>query len=218
MGTLKNFLERTTFLGKIARRRRFKRFERDYAEWEKKGSVLPLPRFGKYRELMEYVKKFQPKIFIETGTYTGHMVYVMLDHFQEIFSIELDITMAEKAKKRFSGYRHIHIYQGESDNILPSILKELKEPCMFWLDAHYSGGATARGDLETPVMQELQCILAHPNINEHVILIDDARCFTGKNDYPALETLRHYILDIHPDWNFEVKKDIIRIYSKRLEN
>lgn len=52
--TLKSFLERTTFLGSLARRRRHKRFEKKYSEWKKKGSALPIPHFGKQMVLAEY--------------------------------------------------------------------------------------------------------------------------------------------------------------------
>lgn len=213
--TLKSFLERTTFLGALARRRRYNRFKKKYIEWQKSGSILPMPHLGKQQVLSVYAAKFAPPVFVETGTYTGHMVYAMLDKFEETYSIELDKTLCEKAKKKFSGYRHVHIMQGESTELLPKILKDIRRPCLFWLDAHWSGGATAKGDLETPVMQELECILNHTNTDEHVILIDDARCFTGRNDYPDLKTLEKFILDAHPSWIFEVKDDIIRSHAKR---
>jgi hypothetical protein len=215
---IKNFLERTTFLGALSKRRRYKRFEQKYIEWKKSGSVLPMPHFGKQRVVREYAEKFAPAVFVETGTYTGHMVYAMLTKFDEIYSIELDHTLAEKAKKKFAGYRHVHIVQGESGELLPQILKEITKPCLFWLDARWSGGATAKGELETPIMQELQCILNHPIVERHVVLIDDARCFTGENGYPTLEALENFILDFCPDWIFEVEHDIIRAHSMDLKN
>lgn len=46
--------------------------------------------------------------------------------------------------------------------------------------------------------------------------IDDARCFTGENDYPSLKTLGQFIFEAHPGWVFYVKDDIIRTYSKRV--
>lgn len=216
--TLKNFLERTTLVGTLARRRRRKRLERKYSEWKKNGSVLPMPHLGKQRILAEYAEKFSPTVFIETGTYKGDMVYAMLNQFEEIFSIELDRTLFEKAKKRFSAYKHVHIMHGQSGELLPKLLKNIMQPCLFWLDAHWSGGSTAKGELETPIMQELQCILNHTSAEDHIILIDDARCFIGENDYPALQTLEHFILDICPGWIHEVKDDIIKIYSNNLHN
>lgn len=210
---IKNFLERTTFLGALSRRRRYKRFEQKYIEWQENGAVLPMPHFGKQQVVKEYATKFAPAVFIETGTYTGHMVYAMMNKFEEIYSIELDHTLAEKAKKKFSGYRHVHIIQGESSEVLPEILKDIAQPCLFWLDAHYSGGHTTKGELETPIMRELPGILGHPLVDRHVLLIDDARCFTGQNDYPTLESLESFVLGSHPDWIFEIKDDIIRTHA-----
>jgi len=89
---------------------------------------------------------------------------------------------------------------------------------LFWLDAHWSGGSTAKGELETPIMQEIECILAHPLSARHVLLIDDARCFVGQNDYPSLETLRKRILAAHADWLFEVQNDIIRTHARSTGN
>jgi hypothetical protein len=214
--TIKNFLERTTVLGTVARLRRRKRFEKKFTEWKKKGSILPMPHFGKQQVVAEYAEKFAPPVFIETGTYTGHMVYAMINKFEEIYSIELDNALAQKAKKKFAGYRHVHIIQGESDQILPEILKNIQKPCLFWLDAHWSGGPTARGELETPIIQELKCILNHPGKKNHILLIDDARCFTGQNDYPTLRTLEQLILDTNPDWVFKVKDDIISVHASEL--
>ena len=57
------------------------------------------------------------------------------------------------------GYQHVYILQGDSTHVLSAILGKISQPCLFWLDAHCSGGQTARGELETPIMWELSCIL-----------------------------------------------------------
>lgn len=215
---MKNFLERITFLGHLARRRREKRLEEKYIKWQSKGSVLPMPHFGKQKVVEEYAKKFTLPVFVETGTYKGDMVYAVLNRFEQIFSIELERTLFEQAKKRFSGYKHVHVMNGQSGVILPEILDQLRRPCLFWLDAHWSGGATAKGDLETPIIEELQTIFDHPHAEEHVLLIDDARCFTGENDYPTLDGLKAFVISRHPDWVFEVADDIIRLHANSLSD
>ena len=212
--SMKTFLECHTPLGSFARRRRNRRMEEQYHQWVEDGSVLPMPHLGKRRVVLDYAARFTPKVFIETGTYTGHMVYGVMNDFREIYSIELDLVLAEKAKMRFRGYRHVHIFQGDSGQVLPEILKTISEPCLFWLDAHYSQGATAKGELETPIVQELHCILNRENGAEDVLLIDDARSYTGKNDYPDLKSLKRFILDVRPDWVFEIKDDIIRSHAQ----
>jgi len=208
--SLKYFLERTTPFGALARLQRQRHLKKKFQQWQRNGAVLPMPNFGKQQVLIEYIKKFSPEIFIETGTYKGKMVYAVMPYIKEIYSIELDKTLFEKARRRFAGYPNTHIVQGQSGEVLPKILANIDKPCLFWLDAHWSGGSTAKGQLQTPIMQEIECIINHKQAEQHIILIDDARCFTGKNDYPALEYLQRFIQQIHPCWIFEVKDDIIR--------
>jgi len=211
---LQYFLERTTPLGTLARTHRQRRLRRKYHRWVRSGAVLPLPNWGKQRVVIEYIHRFAPAVFVETGTYRGKMVYAVMPHVRAIYSIELDPTHYRNAHRRFAGYRNIHIRQGQSGEVLPEIMKEIQQPCLFWLDAHWSGGSTAKADLETPIMEEMECILNHPLAERHVLLIDDARCFTGQNDYPTLQGLEQRIGAAQPDWVFKVEDDIIRTHAK----
>jgi len=80
-----------------------------------------------------------------------------------------------------------------------------------FLDGHYTGPHAGKGDLNTPILRELSAIAAHP-VKRHVILIDDARLFIGRDDYPSLESLREAAVRLFPSACFEVADDIIRIY------
>ncbi|HEV7857650.1 MAG TPA: hypothetical protein VGO91_03300 [Pyrinomonadaceae bacterium] len=183
-------------------------------EWRESGKPLPPPHVLKQRVVREYAGAFSLDTLVETGTYVGTMVEAMKATFKEIFSIELDRALYERARGKFSGFQHIHIVQGDSGEVLPDILKQLTRPCLFWLDGHYSGGITSKGQLDTPVLKELECILNHP-LASHVILIDDARCFVGENDYPTIEELRDFLLAARPHWVFEVTDDIVRFHEQR---
>jgi hypothetical protein len=159
----------------------------------------------------EYGERYGPRIFIETGTYLGDMVWAVKDNFFRIYSIELSRELYERARKRFSKYNHISVLEGDSSEMLPEILDSVEERCLFWLDGHYSAGITARGERETPILEELKHILAH-SIEDHVILIDDARLFKGQGDYPTLEELREVISGRYPEHVLEDQDDIIRIH------
>ena len=65
------------------------------------------------------------------------------------------------------------------------------------------------------VSSSLNTIFGLSNFN-HVILIDDARLFNGKNDYPTLNALRTYINQKKPNYVFQVNYDIIRIVPGNL--
>jgi hypothetical protein len=184
-----------------------------YRQWLKKGKPDPVPHIAKQMVVKTYAAKNGIRVFIETGTYLGEMVYAVKDTFDKIYSIELSNELCERARKKFIGCKHITIINGDSAEVLPEILLHVKEPCLFWLDGHYSGGNTAKGEKETPVMEELKQICDHP-VKNHVILIDDARLFTGKNDYPTIESLRIFIEARLLHYEFDVQGDIIRIYRK----
>jgi hypothetical protein len=173
-----------------------------------------MPHYGKQKTLLEYANNYELKIMVETGTYQGDMVYAMQPYFEKIYSIELGNDLYKKAQKRLSKYKNVQLIEGHSGKLLPEIIKNINQPCLFWLDAHYSGGKTSKYDSDPPILQELTSIFEHPYINKHVILIDDARCFTGANGYPSIDVLKKYILCKCPDWNVEVKDDIIRIHRQ----
>jgi len=97
--------------------------------------------------------------------------------------------------------------------LLGDVLSRVDKPCLFWLDGHYTAGKYAiRPGRETPIEKELRHIAGHPLKSSHVILIDDARDYTGTGDYPALETLRIWA-EREGFGLFEVDGDIVRISS-----
>lgn len=176
--------------------------------WEKQGRPSPPPHIIKEELIRDYAKAFNTSVLIETGTYLGDMVHAMKKSFSRIISFELDQTLAAQARERFANEHHIEIIQGDSGKLLGEHLATINEPCLFWLDGHYSGGITAKGSLETPIKNELTAILKHP-VAGHVILIDDARCFTGENDYPTIDELKRSVAD----HKFSVEHDVIRIHK-----
>ena len=140
-------------------------------------------------------------VLIETGTYFGEMVRAQIDNFDLIYSIELSKDLATQAKKQFKDFKNVVIFEGDSPAILRAIVPLLTEPALFWLDAHYSGGVTARGDTPCPLLEELDAILESPL--EHGILIDDARQFGVNEGFPTLGEIYDKM------GNFTVINDII---------
>lgn len=180
--------------------------------WEKQGRPSPPPHIIKEELIRDYAKTFNTPILIETGTYLGDMVHAMRKTFSKIISFELDQTLAAQARERFANDNQIEIVQGDSGKLLSERLAGINEPCLFWLDGHYSGGITAKGSLETPIKNELTAILSHP-VDGHVILIDDARCFTGEHDYPTIDELKSFVAARKPNHKFSVEHDVIRIHK-----
>ena len=169
------------------------------------------PSFLEKRDfIVKLAKETKIPVFIETGTYLGDMIYSVKDIFKEIYSIELDKKLAERANKIFKKYNHIHIINGDSSEVLPKLLLKINRPVQFWLDAHYSGGITTKGDRETPILEELNSIL-NWWINGSIILIDDARLFKKENDWPEIRKIFSFINKKNQKLRIEIINDIIMI-------
>ncbi len=190
-----------------------RKYEKQLKDWEKRGRGFPTPHVVKQLAIKSFQKKYNVDTLIETGTYLGDMVYAQRKLFRQIYSIELSEQLHRMAVNRFKKYKNSDILQGDSGIVLTSLVNKIKRQSIFWLDGHYSGGFTAKGDKECPIIQELGAILGSPY--EHIILIDDAREFTGTNDYPTIEELESIIKKSrYVNSTINVKDDIIRIELK----
>jgi len=208
---LKKLIQKLPFLYRLshnylARRRGIAELK----EWTRSGKPLPPPHFHKQLVLREYAKRFQLKVLVETGTFYGDMVETMRPFFNQIFSIELSDSLYEMAKQRFIGVKNIEIIHGDSSKELKGILNRLDQPALFWLDGHYSAGDTAQGLKDTPIYEELTQIFEAEN-HQHVIIIDDARCFGQDPAYPNIEELIEFVKSYRQEVDVIVKDDSIRI-------
>lgn len=185
---------------------------KDVWAWTKKGRRGPPPPLIKRRVVRHYGRKFGLRTLIETGTFKGDMVMFNRKSFERLFTIELDPKLHVEASARFASDPKVVSLQGDSGAVLPDLLGRIDESCLFWLDAHYSGGITARGTLETPICIELDHILRHRK--DHVILIDDARLFTGGDGYPKMEEIEALVYESTPEALLRIEHDIIRIHPR----
>lgn len=186
--------------------------KQELIDWEKKGRPVPPPHIEKQEVLKRYAKQYGLRTFVETGTYRGDMVEAMKNTFTHIYSVELGEDLYKRAKKRFRYHKHIKILLGDSGKVFKKLIPNLTTPTLFWLDGHYSGGSTARGEKDSPIYEELTHIFNSPDVG-HVIIIDDARCFSNPNyqGYPSLSDLEKFILSARPDVYISVENDSIRI-------
>lgn len=183
-----------------------------FLRWKLKVVDEP-PHIIKASCVKSFQKRFACSVFIETGTYLGDMVKAVRKDFHEIYSIELGEALFTRACRKFSAFPHIHIIRGDSNEVLPELLSSIKTECLFWLDAHYSRGITAKGPLNCPIIQELEAIKNH-SVKNHVILMDDARLFNGENNWPPLKEVLKLLKEINANYKIVVKDDIIRAYTE----
>ena len=153
--------------------------------------------------LLKLANKYDLHTFVETGTYAGEMIkYLNARHYWKyIYSVELSTRLAERAKKLFTLEEHIGIFQGSSDDLLKVFSSNgaLNSPCLFWLDAHASGGVTARGKKLTPIYEELEIVI---NDIDHVIVIDDIDLMPKWG--VTLQGLQDFIKERKPSLNLSI--------------
>ncbi len=178
--------------------------------WLKSGCTANAPHPVKMMVIESYLDRFSVTNFVETGTYLGETLgYIAGKSGVECISIELSSELHHRARQKFSKHRNVTLLEGDSGKRLPEVLERITTPTVFWLDGHYSSGITAQADDDTPISAELDAILRHP-IGNHIILIDDARCFDGTNNYPYLDDLIE-VIRANGRYTTEVSTDIIRL-------
>lgn len=124
--------------------------------------------------LSKYTDK-KYNIFVETGSYNGDGIQIALSlGFSKIYSIELSELYYNKCCNRFKDNKNVHLYKGDSVDLLPTVINDLKESAIIFLDAHYCGvtSNTALGNVWIPIQEELNGIKNNLS-NNHLIIIDD---------------------------------------------
>lgn len=194
--------------------RRDRRFaaeqRRQVRAWRAAGRPPPMPDRLKYGVIRDHARRHGVRTLVETGTFYGNAIFTLRREFRAIHSIELAPELHELNRRELAHLGHIRLHLGDSTEVLPALLPRLEGPTLFWLDGHFCSGPSARGSADTPISHELDCLLARPPAAD-VVLIDDARLFTGTNDYPTVEQLRAIIARRRPGADFSVESDIIRI-------
>lgn len=188
------------------------RIRRDVGHWVSNGCPSPAPNVVKMAVVRHYVVSSGAKHFVETGTFLGSMVEHIAETGVQCHTIEIDDKIYTRAIRILARHKNIDCLKGDSAVVLPQLLAMIDQPTVFWLDGHYSGSFTGKAEIDTPVSKELEMIMAHP-VKGHIVLIDDARDFTGGDGYPALSALlAHFESDQH--YRAEVSADIIRILPR----
>lgn len=169
--------------------------------------------------------------FVESGTFRGETASWAASQFKHVYTIELSKSIYKETKKTLELLDNVNFTFGDSRIVLKKIVPNLKEPALFWLDGHWSGGETYGENDECPLLSELETI--NMAKIQHVLLIDDARLFLcpppgdhKTNLWPTITEIiekitrnhKYYIVVVEdvivavPLWT----KDIVSSYSKQV--
>ena len=132
--------------------------------------------FGIPKKLVCLIKEhFSIEIFVETGTFRGKTSKWAAGIFRDIITIENSRDLFDSASKTLIKYKNIHPLFGSSPIQLSGVVKEINQPALFWLDAHWCGGSTYGEVDPCPLLDEIRII--KQSDYKHVLMIDDARFF-----------------------------------------
>lgn len=128
-----------------------------------------------YLELIRtYPQMKALKTFVETGTFQAETVRKMERFFEHLITIEIDpkLNAAARAKHPSPKIRYI---LGDSVEELRKISRELQQPALFYLDAHFSGAGTGKGSKDVPLIEELEIL--GKRTQPDCVIVDDLRLF-----------------------------------------
>lgn len=153
--------------------------------------------------------------FVETGTLRGDTTAHLADCGLVCTTIELDASLAHAARERFAGNPAVTVLEGDSAQLLPSVVAGVDRTTLFWLDAHCSSGETAGAGHAPPLLQELATVLRDHRF-QHCIAVDDARDLLGWNGYPTLRQVASFVERSRSDYGLRLQSDVVIIAPARM--
>lgn len=161
--------------------------------------------------LAELQKKFNTKIFFETGIGNGDAIIKAQElPFERIYSVEIMPLQVQRMREKFKDDKRVTIFEGDSLTILEEQMQrlDLAGPIMFWLDAHFPGADIGMGrhddtsqddaKIRLPLEEEL-LLLKRMRSGKDVILFDDLKIYRNQ----GRDAWRH---DIKPRHQFSSDK------------
>lgn len=140
---------------------------------------------SKLRNIDAVRRKTGARMMIETGTFLGVTAARAARVFEKVVTVELDQTLADKARAYLRPLPNVEVITGDALAELPKILaRPDMEDVLVFLDGHFSGGETAHGDIAEPAVLEVD-VLAQFRDKIRGIVIDDFRCFGTEAGWPT---------------------------------
>jgi hypothetical protein len=178
--------------------------------------------------VVEISRHFALSTFIETGTFKGDTIASLRQDFDKLISIELSEDLHEQARRRFAACPNVIVIKGDSASQLPRALGECDgSGALIWLDAHYSGGGTAKGAQNTPIIQEVESI-HRCGSGRDVIVIDDLRLFwevrngflqhESVGGYPSADAVADRFNKRKGEYDFFILLDALLVVPKTYGN
>lgn len=105
----------------------------------------------------------------------GGTIFSLEPYFNTLYTIEFSKKYYNNTKNKYNGNK-INFILGDSSIVFESLLPNISDKCIFFLDGHWSGGDTGHSNKDCPLYEEI----THINnlfTNDAIIIIDDFRLF-----------------------------------------
>lgn len=143
--------------------------------WINSGKEFP--------NLLNEVKKSLGDEFlaIETETYIGHATRKLSWFANYAIIIEANSSEYLKSKRTFQCLQNVTKLYGDSLDLIAQVVPQNQTRCVFWRDAHHTGGKTADSLNSYPLDSKLSQMLPSGQSTTSINLIDDSRGSIGDN-------------------------------------
>lgn len=154
--------------------------------------------------------------WVETGTHEGESSSVLSRFANRVVTLEPSAHYFDVATRNLSHLKNVEIVNKSSEEYFEKLLCGLSGNVCFWLDGHYSGGETFKGEVDTPLLLELNAIRRHKKKLDNIsVLIDDFRLsYYQPNVYPSPKQLAAWAESV--DLNWTVEADIFIAKNREL--
>ena len=173
---------------------------------------MGIDRFGAPQDTIGFLQQaLGLDTFVEGGTFTGASARAAAATFARVYTIEKSPAMQAVARRNLAGLDNVTLLEGDTREHLRALAGRGRE--LYWLDAHWSGGATYGLGEECPLLEELRLVFAAGS--DCAILVDDARLFLAPpprpHDPAEWPTLREIAASLPDGWDLFVREDVIHI-------
>ena len=179
---------------------------RELSVWRERAFSAPSPDFVKRACLLR--NGIPGATWVETGTSLGITTRLLAAQAGKVYTLEPEPTLFANARRTLADLANVEVLNGTSEQLLPRLLETLRGDVNFWLDGHYSGGVTFKGEKDTPVVEELAALQrALPRLGRVAVLVDDIRYFSPAtkiySGYPSLDFLVDWARANGFSWHIE---------------
>ena len=179
-----------------------------YPAWILSRQKPPDNHRYKINRIKRIGREFGCQTLLETGTFYGQTVYATRNSFERVLSIEVYEPLYRYNLRQFADVDNVLLFLGDSALLLPKMIRHAEGRILYWLDGHYSGQGTGKGNDECPIFEELIQI-KKLNRQTDCILIDDKRLFGIDPAYPALSEIEAALRAINPHYTIFYESDCI---------